>query len=189
MYYSNDPSKAASDPSVPGSAIGNYSYVSCVADTGAPRLLDTVLVSDSMSNEACVAVAEAQQYVYAGTQYGRECWLGNQVMGNTTAVGNVKVKESECSVSCSGARTELCGGPSRVNLWVRNVTASSGGGVGAVMRVAVDSGAAGGGGGASSSQKLQTVVTVTSSGAASAVLCVPTGGATAVQSPWVCGSG
>ncbi|KAF2478258.1 WSC-domain-containing protein [Lindgomyces ingoldianus] len=129
LYKSNDPSKVSTDPGIPANGgVGNYSYQACMRDLANPRLLPVLLASDDMSVEACLAVAEAGRYAYAGLEFGRECWLGNVLQGMGTVgssggsdgTNGVAVSEAECRQSCLGARGELCGGPSRLNLWVRN---------------------------------------------------------------------
>ncbi|KAF2108754.1 WSC domain-containing protein [Lophiotrema nucula] len=123
LYRSTDPSKTSTDPVVPGPKIGNYSYAYCSVDSASnTRLLGTQLVNDTMSTTTCLAAAEAGNYAYAGLEYGRECWLGNTLSGNNTVTGNVRTAEDDCKLTCVGARGELCGGASRLNLWVRNVT-------------------------------------------------------------------
>ncbi|KAF2001319.1 WSC-domain-containing protein [Amniculicola lignicola CBS 123094] len=121
VYKSNDQGKVSTDPVVPGPVIGNYTYQACYADTGSPRILPYRLASDGMTTEACLAAAEANEYVFARLEYGRECWLGDVLVGNDSSTGNVKRKEGECGMGCGGARSELCGGGNRVNLWMRNV--------------------------------------------------------------------
>jgi hypothetical protein len=77
-----------------------------------------------MTVEACLARAEASKFAYAGMEFGKECWMGNgleNVLGNQGLNG--KTSESDCNMSCEGARGQLCGGASRMNLWVRNVGA------------------------------------------------------------------
>lgn len=89
-------------------------------DTTNPRLLPFVLASDGMSNEACIAAAELGQYKYAGTEYGRECWMGNDLSGvGTSKGGNGKTDENQCGFVCKGAMGEVCGAANRMNLWVR----------------------------------------------------------------------
>ncbi|PSN61392.1 WSC-domain-containing protein [Corynespora cassiicola Philippines] len=123
LYRSDDPRKASADPAVPGPRVGNYSYVGCWVDTARPRLLSGVLSGDGMSTGACVAAAEAAgQLLYAGLQYGQECWMGSLLVGNDSIVGNVRAAEADCKSTCVGARGELCGGASRMSLWIRNVT-------------------------------------------------------------------
>jgi hypothetical protein len=117
IYHSSDPTKVSTDPAVPASPIGNYTYVNCQFDTAQPHLLSTGGAANGTSVESCLSLTESMQYKYAGLEYGTECWLGN-TLTNTTA--NPRAPESDCNISCIGTRRELCGGANRMNLWVRN---------------------------------------------------------------------
>ncbi|KAF2651061.1 WSC-domain-containing protein [Lophiostoma macrostomum CBS 122681] len=122
VYHSADPSKVSTDPDIAGNgAVGNYTYLYCVVDSGAPRVLPFLNASDGMSTESCLATAEQMGLAYAGVEYGRECYGGNEVMGEGV---NMRAGEADCGMSCLGARGELCGGSSRLGLWVRNGTAA-----------------------------------------------------------------
>lgn len=114
MYKSSDPSKVNHDPAVVQSA-GNYTYYNCVVDTGNPRALTSVLASDGMSIEACLAQAEQSKYTWAGVEYARECWMGNSL---ASASGNAT--SSDCNMNCKGALGEICGAGSRLTLYRRN---------------------------------------------------------------------
>ncbi|KAF2786750.1 WSC-domain-containing protein [Melanomma pulvis-pyrius CBS 109.77] len=114
LYRSSDPAKISADPAVPASPIGNYSYAGCVADAAERRLLPVVVTDDAMTNGVCVAAAEAAGFKYAGTEYGRECWMGNATTG-----GSGRVEEGLCGMKCAGAMGELCGGSRLLSLWVR----------------------------------------------------------------------
>lgn len=120
LYKSKDPAKVSTNPAVPGPQIGNYTYAYCSIDTLNPRLLPIEYTGDNMSTEACIAIAEAQKAAYAGLEYGRECWIGDALAGNMTVVGNVQTRESDCNLTCVGARGEFCGAAARMNLWMRN---------------------------------------------------------------------
>jgi hypothetical protein len=120
VYHSTSASKISTDPGIAGNGtVGNYTYQYCAVDTAAPRLLAFQDASDDMSTEMCLGIAEMNGFVYAGLEYGRECYGGNMLMG--TGV-NMKAGEADCGMTCLGARGELCGGSRRVGLWMRNVT-------------------------------------------------------------------
>jgi hypothetical protein len=120
LYLSNDTSKIATDPAVPGPVIGNYTYAACYVDSGAPRLLANGPFAGAEGNvttEDCIARAETGGWKFAGLEFGSECWVGNALGAGG---GNGRTREGECGMSCTGARREVCGGASRMTVWVRN---------------------------------------------------------------------
>ncbi|KEQ92133.1 hypothetical protein AUEXF2481DRAFT_7833 [Aureobasidium subglaciale EXF-2481] len=112
MYYSSNSTKASTDP-MNVNATGNYSFYSCYKDS--PRALSVVSASDTMSVDACLKLAEAGKYTWAGLEYSRECWLGNALASGT---GNATA--SECNMPCKGMPGQLCGAGSRLSLYKRN---------------------------------------------------------------------
>lgn len=64
-----------------------------------------------MSTERCVSTCRQKGFAYAGTQYGAQCFCGNQY-GRSGAASN-------CDMSCVGSPTETCGGA-----WANNVYAT-----------------------------------------------------------------
>ncbi|KAI5275150.1 hypothetical protein E4T47_01817 [Aureobasidium subglaciale] len=112
MYYSSNSTKASTDP-MNVNATGNYSFYSCYKDS--PRALSVVSASDTMSVDACLKLAEAGKYTWAGLEYSRECWLGNALASGT---GNATA--SECNMPCKGMPGQLCGAGSRLSLYNRN---------------------------------------------------------------------
>lgn len=85
-------------------------YFGCFVDQGARVLPDNLLGSDSMTTELCDA--HCSEYMYFGLEYGRECWCGDITPKNLAP-------ESECSFSCSGDNTQICGAGGRINVWAR----------------------------------------------------------------------
>ena len=87
-----------------------YTYLGCYLDD-APggRLLPTeAYANSSNTNTLCQAAAEAGSYVFAGTEYQVECWLGNSAPSSL-----YKADESHCTYTCAGDATQVCGGPGR----------------------------------------------------------------------------
>ncbi|KAG9944983.1 WSC domain-containing protein, partial [Aureobasidium melanogenum] len=114
MYYSNNSTKASTDP-MNVNVTGSYSFYSCYKDS--PRALSVSASSDSMSVDACQKLAAAGGYTWFGTEYGRECW-----MGNSLATGTANATASDCNMACSGMPGQLCGGPSRLSLYRKIAT-------------------------------------------------------------------
>ncbi|KAK4100770.1 WSC-domain-containing protein, partial [Parathielavia hyrcaniae] len=49
-------------------------------------------------------------YLYFGTEYGSECYCGNELPTHAAT-------ESDCAMTCSGDSSELCGGGDRLNVY------------------------------------------------------------------------
>ncbi|KAK4184466.1 WSC domain-containing protein [Podospora australis] len=111
-----DPSVIVTPPSSPATA-GAFSYQSCWIDNLGDRSLKAVdYRTDDMTVEKCAD--RCQGYFYFGVQYGRECYCGD-------ALGGVAAPERDCSMLCVGDKTELCGGPARLNLYSKATTSST----------------------------------------------------------------
>jgi hypothetical protein len=117
MYSSPDAGKSSADPVAPPLRVGGYAYFGCVVD-GGPRMLGAVVAGDDMTVETCLGVAAAGGaeggggWMWAGVEYGRECWMGNELLG---AVRNGTGEE--CGMVCAGDVGVFCGGPSRLGLY------------------------------------------------------------------------
>jgi hypothetical protein len=70
-------------------------------DATARVLGDISVESMSMTPLLCTQLASALNYSYAGLQYSRQCFLGNDI-GQYTALG-------ECDMTCTGS-SGICGG-------------------------------------------------------------------------------
>ena len=84
-----------------------YSYLGCYLDNApAGRLLRTGPYDNSSNtNGLCQTVAHAGKYIFAGTEYQSQCWVGN-----TPPPSTYKADESFCTYSCAGDVTQVCGG-------------------------------------------------------------------------------
>ncbi|KAK2798766.1 hypothetical protein FQN49_008966, partial [Arthroderma sp. PD_2] len=66
----------------------------------------------ALTIESCVAACVKLGYVVAGAEYSRQCFCDN-FLRNASPL----VKESDCSMSCSGNAQQKCGGPSRLSVY------------------------------------------------------------------------
>ena len=71
--------------------------------------------SDTMTVEQCLAFCG--QTEYAALEYGRECWCAA-----TLNVYAPKLADADCSLTCTGDGSQLCGGslklvPPQERLW------------------------------------------------------------------------
>lgn len=53
----------------------------------------------------------ASNYPYAGMEYGRECYCGRAI-----AASGSLVDDSQCTFSCAGNSSQICGAGSRLNI-------------------------------------------------------------------------
>ncbi|OCF78392.1 hypothetical protein I204_00332 [Kwoniella mangroviensis CBS 8886] len=89
-----------------------WSAVGCMIDTDNPRALPGVSTTDANNNtiENCVAKCNDQGYVFAGLEYGKECWCSNTASLNPAPA-------TDCSMTCSGDIHSTCGGSYRINVY------------------------------------------------------------------------
>ncbi|KAF8468573.1 WSC domain-containing protein [Russula ochroleuca] len=91
-----------------------WTAVGCYTDNVAARTLTFVGYTDTknMTVDNCVNFCNTQNFVYAGVEYGQECYCGNVISnGGTTAL------DSDCSFPCNGNANETCGAGGRLNLY------------------------------------------------------------------------
>ena len=91
----------------------SYRYLGCYQDTGIRVLKGHSTSSgDSMTNAKCQSICSENNFIYAGTEYSRECFCGNTFSAK-------KVPEKECNYKCSGNDKETCGGFWRISVYQR----------------------------------------------------------------------
>ena len=84
-------------------------YLGCYIDGGNPRVLpDNLLGEDDMTAALCLQ--NCAEYSFFGLEYGRECWCGNSRPANAAPA-------TDCSFTCAGDDTEICGAGGRINVW------------------------------------------------------------------------
>ena len=72
--------------------------------------------SDTNTIEACVAACSP--YLYAGAEYGRECWCADSF-----GAGSTISPDSDCSMTCAGNQYEYCGAGNQLSVYIRYVLA------------------------------------------------------------------
>ncbi|EJT99506.1 WSC-domain-containing protein [Dacryopinax primogenitus] len=98
-----------------------WTNLGCRVDSPSRALTGTSQIGGSNSVESCETFCAQGGYVYAGVEYGDECYCGNELdngAGGQTA-------ESDCNMPCSGNNGETCGGSYRLNLYSRTGTPTS----------------------------------------------------------------
>ena len=84
-----------------------YTYLGCyIDDAPGGRLLPKEAYDNSSNtNDLCQTEAQQLDYVFFGTEYQSQCFLGN-----SPPPSSYKANEAHCTYSCAGDATEVCGG-------------------------------------------------------------------------------
>ncbi|KAF5353807.1 hypothetical protein D9758_010585 [Tetrapyrgos nigripes] len=100
--------------SVPTHLPGNWTSLGCFTDLVNGRTLTgpTFTSSTNMTAENCINFCDSQEFVFAGTEFGQECYCGNALQN-----GGTNTTASQCNVACTGNRNELCGAGGRLNIF------------------------------------------------------------------------
>ncbi|EJD47475.1 WSC-domain-containing protein [Auricularia subglabra TFB-10046 SS5] len=101
----------AIDNAFPSPADG-WNSLGCWYDPVNPRALQGKRITDdNMTPALCVERCASRNFAYAATEFGGECYCGNEVLGA------VKVDAVECNISCKGDDAQKCGAAGRLNLY------------------------------------------------------------------------
>ncbi len=95
--------------------IGLYEFLGCYAEptTGGRALSGYSFVNATdMSAEFCVGGCAARNYTYAGAEFAKECWCGNELKNSS-----MLLEEQKCDMLCAGNRNEFCGAGMRLSVW------------------------------------------------------------------------
>ncbi|KAM0476202.1 hypothetical protein ACHAPX_006619 [Trichoderma viride] len=103
----------SSPPKVTG-----WNFLGCYSDNTAGRTLgNQVQVSggaSAMSIESCETACKAAGYTIAGLEYSGECWCDTKFQNGG---GPASDGSAQCTMTCSGAPSETCGGPNRLDVY------------------------------------------------------------------------
>jgi len=102
---------------------GNWTYVGCWNDTQGDRTLSGASTADSknMNATACITYCSNKNFVYAGTEYGDECYCGN-ILGAASTLQS----DSTCSMGCAYNSSEACGAGNELTIYYANKPAPQG---------------------------------------------------------------
>ncbi|KAF8443424.1 carbohydrate-binding WSC, partial [Terfezia claveryi] len=64
-----------------------------------------------ITNAGCINYCQGKGFKYAGTEYGGQCYCGNDI-----SLGK-PMPAADCNMVCEGNPKEVCGGPKRLTLW------------------------------------------------------------------------
>ncbi|KAL3608668.1 hypothetical protein FPOAC2_03674 [Fusarium poae] len=115
----NGGSSTPQGPSVnPG--VDGYTSIGCYTEATSGRALPNGRGVDSPTVAECVDACSSGNFVYAGVEYGGECYCGNSFTD-----GSVPAPIADCSMLCNGNSSEYCGGPNRLNVYQLNAAYSA----------------------------------------------------------------
>ncbi|KIK65233.1 hypothetical protein GYMLUDRAFT_39597 [Collybiopsis luxurians FD-317 M1] len=100
---------------------GNWTYAGCYTDeavNGVRTLPWQLILTLNNSAETCTSQCSAFGYTAAGMEFGDECYCGD--VSDITTNQATLAPETDCNILCSGAPTELCGGPLRLTMYTWN---------------------------------------------------------------------
>ncbi|PVI04908.1 heme peroxidase [Periconia macrospinosa] len=109
VFRSQSATGAPRNPPIPG-----YTYKGCYIDSvGARTLGDKVYFDAQLTVEKCAA--QCQDFTFFGTEYGGECYCGNELKGDLG-----KGVEAECQFLCGGDKAEFCGAGNRLSVYEKS---------------------------------------------------------------------
>ncbi|KAI0059609.1 WSC-domain-containing protein [Artomyces pyxidatus] len=99
---------------LPTSFPGNWTVEGCFTDTASARTLSgaTYASDDAMTIESCMAFCSTSSFLYAGVEYGKQCYCDYAVQDPGTLTNL-----TECDFPCSGNSSEVCGAANRMNIF------------------------------------------------------------------------
>ncbi|KAK0545894.1 hypothetical protein OC845_004878 [Tilletia horrida] len=104
--------------------VSNTTFLGCFPDSVQSRTLQGAAPDMGSTNSLENCAAACSSFSYFGTEYGAECYCGNAILNNATAVD-----PSQCNMACTGNANELCGAADRLSVYRNpNPTPPSGGG-------------------------------------------------------------
>jgi Glyoxal oxidase N-terminus/WSC domain len=111
--------KAPATPAVMNSGAGGWSSLGCYTDHGvANRTLTTIMPTtggaQALTVELCMSACKAGGFTLAGVEYAGECFCGNQIVNGGAPAPD---GSAGCNMPCNGNKTEICGGPDRLNVY------------------------------------------------------------------------
>ncbi|KAG5982747.1 hypothetical protein E4U55_001440 [Claviceps digitariae] len=98
---------ATTQPAVNNSThtVEGFQYAGCFKDTSIRVMNGKVRPNlGRISNKNCVAYCKRAGFILAGTEYGGQCYCGNELLGSE------RIDDSKCNIACEGDKTSICGG-------------------------------------------------------------------------------
>ena len=94
-----------------------WTYQGCYTDLTPNRNVRSLAHWGSgESSTLCANNCYSSGYSISGTEYGGQCFCGNTITSST------KEADSDCSMACTGASSETCGGASKLSVYAKTGT-------------------------------------------------------------------
>ncbi|XP_048874932.1 WSC domain-containing protein 2-like [Brienomyrus brachyistius] len=105
-------SRALKGRSMKDSEEGRATYLGCYADNTHKRALRGASFFDykKMTVFRCQDNCAERGYLYAGLEFGAECYCGHKIQA-------VNASEGDCNMECKGERGKNCGGANRLSIY------------------------------------------------------------------------
>lgn len=106
-------STASSSSSSGASLPAGWTAAGCYSDALGSRALSGITfasINAPLTTANCAAYCAKNGYSMAGTEYGAQCFCGNELNGST------KEADSDCKMACEGDSAQMCGGSLRLNV-------------------------------------------------------------------------
>ncbi|PNP50965.1 hypothetical protein THARTR1_08586 [Trichoderma harzianum] len=92
--------------------VGGFTYAGCYQDNIGRVLTGDILPNlGPMTNDKCVANCLSKGFSIAATEYGGQCYCGNDLVGSS------KLAENQCTMACEGNSKEVCGGSWAISVY------------------------------------------------------------------------
>ena len=94
----------------------SWIYAGCYTDLTPSRSTRSLANWGTGSTSTlCAQNCYSAGYTIAGTEYGTQCFCGNQIVSSS------KIGDGECDTPCAGdgGKKEICGGASRLSVWAK----------------------------------------------------------------------
>ncbi|KAK5990198.1 Xylosyltransferase oxt [Cladobotryum mycophilum] len=99
------PAAPTGAPSQNSTTVSGFKSAGCFKDNINRALSGDVLPNlGPMTNAKCIAHCKSSGFALAATEYGGQCYCGNEL------VGSAKLEDSACNVACEGDSSDICGG-------------------------------------------------------------------------------
>ncbi|XP_068937493.1 sialate:O-sulfotransferase 2 [Petaurus breviceps papuanus] len=87
-------------------------YVGCYLDNPSRRALRGLSFFDykKMTVFRCQDSCAERGYLYAGLEFGAECFCGHKIQG-------ANASQAECNMECKGEKSNICGGVNRLSIY------------------------------------------------------------------------
>lgn len=99
-----------------------FAFVGCAPEEGPAgdglgrTLTGSLYADDLLTNEICVAYCGSLGFRYAGSEYTRECWCGDEYP-ETREPGTTLGDLAGCNMRCGGDPSQYCGGAGWMSLY------------------------------------------------------------------------